>query len=150
MNFDKNVLLYIPDEENCSHVKALDDYDKRKAPSKRVKKRGQVEFQCIQVRVNVEILFLMEINEAESSWSVLFSYQAMWYDLRLQYNFLKERPYQNKIIENKSSIWSPSISYGVTLNLESLESQIMVKKQQEPEIEDGLFGIHPKGKRFSF
>ena len=133
------------DESNCNMIQFSEDYDPRAPPSERIKDKRQIKFTDTKVIVDVYIYFLMEINEEDSSWSLLFSNTATWKDHRLNFNFLKNN--RNPVKENFTNLWQPNMGYSVILDDRgNLVKELNVVKQSKPTIFDGSDKHHPQGK----
>ena len=87
-------------------------YDSHKAPTKKVVVNNTLQFPATDVLASVTVFDLIDINEEESVFSILFSLVLEWRDLNLNYNFLKENK-ENNIIKDQvyEAMWRPSVQF---------------------------------------
>ena len=87
-------------------------YDSHKAPTKKVVVNNALTFPATDVLASVTVFDLIDINEEESVFSILFSLVLEWRDLNLNYNFLKENK-ENNIIKDQvyEAMWRPSVQF---------------------------------------
>ena len=87
-------------------------YDSHKAPIKKVVVNTTLQFPATDVFASVTVFDLIDINEEESVFSILFSLVLEWRDLNLNYNFLKENK-ENNIIKDQTyaAMWRPSVQF---------------------------------------
>ena len=133
------------DENNCNLVETNKFYNKRTAPSERIKKWRDISFTKSKVVLNIFIYYVMEIDQDEASWTLLFSNTASWKDFRLHYKFLKTNM-QNKVVLNQSDIWIPNIKYAITHSQETVSKNLYIQKEGKPTLSGGFNELHPQGK----
>ena len=63
---------------------------------------------------------------------------------RLSFNFLKANT-TNGIAQNFSNVWIPQFTYSITHNIEQVNFNLFVKKEDSPLLNGGLDLLHPKG-----
>ena len=132
------------DENNCNLILFSQDYDSKAPPSERIKKKRQLQFTDTKVNVDVYIYFMMEINEEDSSWTLLFTNKATWHDHRLDFTFLKEK--RNPIKDNFTNLWLPKMGYAVELSeMINIAKDLTVVKNSKPKFYDGADQHHPQG-----
>lgn len=87
-------------------------YDKFKAPTKKIVVNNSLLFPSTDVQASVTIFDLIDINEEESVFSILFSLVLEWKDLNLNFNFLKENK-ENNIIKDEiyEAMWQPRVQF---------------------------------------
>ena len=87
-------------------------YDSHKAPTKKIMVNNSLQFPATDVFASVTVFDLIDINEEDSVFSILFSLVLEWRDLNLNYNFLKENK-ENNIIKDQvyEAMWRPSVQF---------------------------------------
>ena len=87
-------------------------YDSHKAPTKKIMVNNSLQFPATDVFASVTVFDLIDINEEDSVFSILFSLVLEWRDLNLNYNFLKEKK-ENNIIKDQmyEAMWRPSVQF---------------------------------------
>ena len=89
-----------------------ENYDKHKAPTKKIVVNNSLLFPATDLFASVTIFDLIDINEEESVFSILFSLVLEWRDLNLNYNFLKEDKEKNIIKDEVyEKIWQPKVQF---------------------------------------
>ena len=132
------------DEENCSLIQLNANYNSKRAPSLRIKKMREIEFTEATVTFSIYIYDLMEINQDDATFTILFLVSKTWKDQRLSFNFLKANT-TNGIAQNFSNVWIPQFTYSITHNIEQVNFNLFVKKEDTPLLNGGLDLLHPKG-----
>ena len=102
------------------------------------------------IETNIDIQNLVDINENDASFTVVFNISMNWHDHRIQFNFLKENPYKNLLNSYlEGLIWTPKITLRLTapsniqyifispslfisVSKEEISKQLMVLKSSEP------------------
>ena len=132
------------DENNCNMIELKDNYNSQRAPSQRIKKNKKIDFTETNVTFSIYIHYLMEINQDDATFTVLFMALKTWKDQRLSFNFLKKE-YVNGIAQNHSNVWIPKFTYSITHDLEKVNYDLFVTKGDRPLLNGGLDLLHPKG-----
>ena len=79
-------------------------------PLRRKPKTDEIEFLDTPLTVDITLMDLLDINEADSSFEIFFTVNVEWYDFVLSFEFLKEDANRN-IVQNTSKIWLPEIGF---------------------------------------
>ena len=126
-------------------IELKDYYNSKRAPSQRIKKNKKIEFTETTVTFSIYIHYLMEINQDDATFTILFMASQSWTDQRLSFNFLKNEDVKNGIAQNHSNIWIPKFTYSITHDLEKVNYDLFVTKGDGPLLNGGLNLLHPKG-----
>ena len=105
----------------------------------------QVKFPYIDVETSVTVFDIININEVDSTISILFNVLLVWKDPLLDFKFLKQDKLKNRIkVEESNCIWKPDLQFSLLKKdtLEKLQEQISVEKIGRP--------ILPKNEDFSW
>ena len=95
------------DEADCTIVVPDIGYNKLLVPPTTRKDQGH-----LKVRLLIQIINLLEINEVEESFTVRLDITREWYDERLTYHNLKENGNSNTLsIADQKILWYPSILF---------------------------------------
>ena len=73
-------------------------------------------FNLVSIATNIEILHLVDVDENDASFTVVFNISMSWNDSRTQFNFLKSSSTKNMINPKlQESIWTPSVVLRLTV-----------------------------------
>ena len=87
-------------------------YNKHKPPTISSFKDGEVTLMKTIVNASVNVSSVLDVDQDDATFTILFSLNLKWKDPYLKFNYLKRRKQQNHITEKFSnSIWMPSIKF---------------------------------------
>ena len=98
------------DEKDCKMITIPHFYNSIIPPLRRKPKTDEIEFLDTPLTVDITLMDLLDINEADSSFEIFFTVNVEWYDFVLNFEFLKEDANRN-IVQNTSKIWLPEIGF---------------------------------------
>ena len=115
------------DEQGCKDVNVPSFYNPNIPPTKVVLINREKTIKPTNMEVNVEILEILSVDEADSSFEIFYDLNFQWYDEHLEYEFLKDYEDSN-IIRNMSSIWYPQVKFFHIKEATTLEKKITISK----------------------
>ena len=87
-------------------------YNKHKPPTISSFKDGEVTLMKTIVNASVNVSSVLDVDQDDATFTILFNLNLKWKDPYLNFNYLKRRIQQNHITEKfSSSIWLPSIKF---------------------------------------
>ena len=100
------------DEANCNLLEIEQSYNKHKAPTISTFKDGEVTLMKTQVNASVKVSSVLDVDQDDASFTILFHLNLRWKDPLLKFYYLKGQKEQNHITEKLSKrIWMPSIIF---------------------------------------
>ena len=101
------------DETNCNLFEIEQkSYNKDKTPSVSVFKDGEVTLLKTQVNASIRVSSVLDVDQVDASFTVLFNLNLRWNDPHVKFYYLKGQKEQNHITEKLSkTIWMPSIKF---------------------------------------
>ena len=101
------------DEANCNLLEIEQkSYNKDKTPSVSVFKDGEVTLLKTQVNASIRVSSVLDVDQVDASFTVLFNLNLRWNDPHVKFYYLKGQKEQNHITEKLSkTIWMPSIKF---------------------------------------
>ena len=105
------------DEVNCSMVNIPFDYDNLHPKP--------------DVSVKIQILDLLDVDDASSSFEIYFEQEISWYDSSLTYSFLKNQSIKNFLNPTiRKKLWFPEVLYLHKLSMERIEEVFYIKRNK--------------------
>ena len=100
------------DESNCNLLEIEQSYNKYKAPTISSFKNGEVTLMKTQINASVRVLSVLDVDQDDASFTVLFNLNLKWNDPHVKFFYLKGKKEQNHITKILSKkIWMPSIKF---------------------------------------
>ena len=73
-------------------------------------------FHLVSIDTYIKILHLVDVDENDASFTVVFNISMSWNDSRTQFNFLKSSSTKNMINPKlQESIWTPTVVLRLTV-----------------------------------
>ena len=96
------------DEKNCQMIVLEESYRKEQPPKQKVSKKYKLE----NVFTSIQIFEIVDINELDATFTVVFYLTFEWNDHRIMFNFLKKDETKNAVVgSEKEKIWHPKLSF---------------------------------------
>ena len=90
------------------------DYISDVPPTKRVPGHFNISFPVLDIKVNVTINKIYDINPGKASFSTIFSVVIEWYDLNLEFLYLKKDKIGNSIDSTSwDKMWKPNVQFSI-------------------------------------
>ena len=101
------------DEANCKLLEIEQtSYNKHKTPTISTFKDGEVSLMKTQINASVMVSSVLDVDQDDASFTVLFDLNLRWNDPHVKFFYLKGQKEQNHITKELSkSIWMPSIKF---------------------------------------
>ena len=100
------------DEANCNLLEIEQSYNKYKAPTISSFKDGEVTLMKTQINASVMVSSVLDVDQDDASFTVLFDLNLRWNDPHVKFFYLKGQKEQNHITKKLSKkIWMPSIKF---------------------------------------
>ena len=101
------------DEANCKLLEIEQtSYNKHKTPTISTFKDGEVSLMKTQINASVRVSSVLDVDQDDASFTVLFDLNLQWNDPHVKFFYLKGQKEQNHITKELSkSIWMPSIKF---------------------------------------
>ena len=88
------------------------NYNKHKAPTISSFEDGEVFLMQTIVNASVNVSSVLDVDQDDATFTILFNLNLKWKDPYLKFNYLKRKKRQNHITEKLSErIWKPSIKF---------------------------------------
>ena len=115
------------DELNCRKINTVRSYQKHISPP------GHDGSDKLEIKVSIDLVSIVNIDEVASIFQVQFTLHLSWYDSRLTFDNLKNNTWLNTLSpREKDSIWFPELFFLNTEHRPSVmtdnRTAIMVKK----------------------
>ena len=121
------------DEKSCDLVKITNEKYNNLEPPRR-------SFQKTDLLVTTEILKILEIDETDYYFYIVFKQKLSWKDENLKFSFLKDSANNNLVTGNeRKSIWIPNQQYCCYTYNEKAELQSnfeYIEKKGKPKLDD--------------
>ena len=115
------------DEVDCEMVELAAGYNKRTPPT--------IET-VMQVKAEVIIRNIIEIDRDQNSMFVVFFLRLKWRDPQIVFNFLKEDRHKNSInVETAERIWIPGLDFITLISNTQLNKETSVVKEASPNFD---------------
>ena len=128
----------LSDEDHCDMVQVpITGYHSKAPPVTRVWDGQNVSFPNVDVETSITVVQIININEADSTISILFNVSLKWTDPLLNFTFLKNDKNINQIkAKEVDNVWKPVIHISLLQKdtLEKLKEQIFVEKMGTPTV----------------
>ena len=130
------------DENGCEIVQIPKIGYNREKPPSLIKTVGNKKINLpFEVKTDIEVHDIIEINEAGSVISLQFTVALQWKDSRVAFNFLKNDLMKNVIQNSKGNIWIPDVFFSMLRGqsrMVSKYSTISVEKKGNVTMSAGL------------
>ena len=101
------------DEANCNLLEIEQTgYNKHKTPTISSFKDGEVFLMKTQINASVRVSSVLDVNQDDASFTVLFDLNLKWNDPHVKFFYLKGQKEKNHVTKELSKIiWMPSIKF---------------------------------------
>ena len=133
------------DERNCTFLHFRDYGNDSERPPIEFQKG---EIKLLNLAATFNVLSVFEVNEVESTFDIYFILEIQWNDKDLDFEFLKEKDYQNFLTqETKKKIWTPKIYFDSARTIISSsgsldDAEIFVLRRGVPALDSDLDSLH--------
>ena len=97
------------DESGCNLIIFPEQNYNEKDPPRQDHRLHDKTIPPLEIRVHVDLQDVIDLDEGQSSISLMFRTSYTWFDSRLQYSFLRAKKHLNKIDHNDGLIWIPDM-----------------------------------------
>ena len=130
------------DEENCQLITLSPGYrqDRPPQPGTRVSQQDSTADSLSEIRAELTILDILDIDDTSSVFKVFFTLELHWTDLNLHYCYLHQDDNYNIISDDIiKQIWTPDIGFiHLEGKLEKLNQVVHLEKVSKPSLSDDL------------
>ena len=130
------------DEENCQLITLSPGYrqDRPPQPGTRVSQQDSSADSLSEIRAELTILDILDIDDTSSVFKVFFTMELHWTDLNLHYCYLHQDDNYNIISDDIiKQIWTPDIGFiHLEGKLEKLNQVVYLEKVSKPSLSDDL------------
>ena len=120
------------DEKDCRNIIFETNYYPSLAPTRKIQRGLNITFEDVNLKVNIKIVEILNIDETSSTISLQFLMEQAWKDFGVQFPFLKRAIRDNEMNQDDlNNIWRPdihmmSIADGM---MEKISSRAMVDRR---------------------
>ena len=90
------------DEANCNLLEIEQSYNKHKAPTISSFKDGEVSLMKTQINASVRVSSVLDVDQDDASFTVLFDLNLKWNDPHVKFFYLKGQKEKNHITKELS------------------------------------------------
>ena len=131
------------DEKNCEMVQLNNEmYNREQIPP--IQYGINTDIHNTNIEASATVLEILDINESNSIFSLMFFLSLEWRDVHVTFMFLKNDQEKNRIEEK--TIWFPHIKFSVLQDLDKTAinyQEITVRKTGNATLKDGKGILHP-------
>ena len=132
------------DEESCQRVFLGHGYDKEMPPEIATFDEFMPTFTKPQVMTSINILDVMDVNQATGVFSVFVKLEFEWLDNDLQFSYLKESKHQNEINDSTlATIWTPNYDIAYLESYDIVYQKVTVLNQSESRMSGDIDILNP-------
>ena len=134
------------DERDCRNVVFESNYYPSLAPTRKIQRGLNVSFENVNLKVNIKIVDILNIDDTKSTITLQFSMEQAWKDFGVKFPFLKRAMRDNEMNQDDlNKIWRPDIRMMSLANgmVEEISSRAIVARHTKPTMSADIDQLRP-------